>query len=839
MQTSVRGASYGANDKWVQSVCKMCLHGCGIRVQVRDGVILKIEGDPTNPDNLGKLCAKGQAGLMRQYDPNRFKSPLKRTNPKKGPGVDPKWEEVSWDEALDTVTQKLKECREKDPRNFIAVIGDFQKQSNWGWGAAYGSGNYFRGQFCGAAYHPINGLLDASFASVNDYLYCNYWIQIGAGDGFSSHLHLAGSAKRMADARVDRGMKVVVVEPRMSQAAAKADQWIPIRPATDRAFVLGMMNVMVHELGQYDKGFLKKHTNAPYLIGPDGYFARDKASNKALVWDSVENQAKTWDDPSIKDFALEGNYSVNDVTCRPGFQIFKTMLEEHSPERMSEICTVPAATIRRIAREFVEAARIGSTIVIEGKEYPYRPAALDFYRGATGHKDGGWDSLTYKLANLLVGNIDIPGGHLGVPLDPRGFAFWVAPGEDGMLGHNGVHMLHPARPFSFPPNTTHLSEYFPIGTDAGQLSAETILNPKKFNLNFDPDVMMLYHANPMWHVPATRQVQKAFEKMKFIFAIDVVPSESNEWADVILPDHTCFESTALVSVEPPVVVDYALRQPVVPPMYNTRDATDILTDLADRVGFLGVWNDLQNFIWGLVRTPQYMLAPDKKYSVEEICDRAAKSRYGESCGLEWFKEHGHRVRYMTAKEQYMPYGELRIPFYFDYVKKIGDELRAKLEPHGVEWDYSGYVAVPYWRSSPVHDAPSKYDLYAIGFKTAELNFAENLTIPWIYELVGKVPAHQGVLINPATAKARGISDGDMIVIESVQDEIIGIAKLTEGMQPETIGISNGITRWVYHPTIKARATHFNALLPASLEYTDYFTGAVETTARVSVRRLER
>jgi len=96
-------------SKWIPSTCGMCLHGCGIKVFVQDGVALKIEGDETNPDNLGKLCPKGNAGLSRLYDPARVRKPLKRTNPHKGPGVDPKWVEISWDgiwEQGDTEIQK-------------------------------------------------------------------------------------------------------------------------------------------------------------------------------------------------------------------------------------------------------------------------------------------------------------------------------------------------------------------------------------------------------------------------------------------------------------------------------------------------------------------------------------------------------------------------------------------------------------------------------------------------------------------------------------------------------------------------------------------------------------
>ena len=110
------------SGKWIRSTCKMCLHSCGTIMHVTDdGVINKIEGDPTNPSNNGKLCPKGNSAIMRHYDPNRFKQPLKRTNPEKGPGVDPKWEPISWEEAYDLVATELKKTIEDDPTENSAV----------------------------------------------------------------------------------------------------------------------------------------------------------------------------------------------------------------------------------------------------------------------------------------------------------------------------------------------------------------------------------------------------------------------------------------------------------------------------------------------------------------------------------------------------------------------------------------------------------------------------------------------------------------------------------------------------------------------------------------------
>ena len=183
MATTLETPTTGS-DRWVKSVCKMCLHGCGILVRVENGVVTKIEGDPTNPDNLGKLCPKGNVGMLRLYDPRRVKAPVVRTNPKKGPGEDPGWKEISWDVAMDLVEEKLRPIRESDPRKLLVASGDFQRIFNWAWPAAFGSPHFFStvGQYCGAAYHPINGITDTSFAVINDYEYCNYWLQVGSGE---------------------------------------------------------------------------------------------------------------------------------------------------------------------------------------------------------------------------------------------------------------------------------------------------------------------------------------------------------------------------------------------------------------------------------------------------------------------------------------------------------------------------------------------------------------------------------------------------------------------------------------------------------------------------------
>jgi molybdopterin-containing oxidoreductase family molybdopterin binding subunit len=356
---------------------------CSIRAHRVNGVVVKIEGDPRSPIGRGRLCPKGVSGIMTHYDPNRVNVPLKRTNPEKGLDIDPGWVEITWEEALDTITQKLKECHEKDPRGLMCQGTTTATHSVFlvtrMFNFVFGTPNEWvagGGLHCGNAAHLMGGLMHASWSLLPDFQKCEYAIYFGASKGHSAGHAANINAQMAADARA-RGMKLVVFDPMCNFAAAKANEWIPLRVGTDAAVALAMANVLVNELGIYDAPYLKAKTNAPYLVGPDGLHIRDEGGNP-LVWDPVSGEARAYNDPTIQDFALEGTYEVRGQLCRPGFELLREHLKGYTPERAEEISTVPAGTIRRIATEFGQAAKIGSTVVIDGVELPYRPVAASF-----------------------------------------------------------------------------------------------------------------------------------------------------------------------------------------------------------------------------------------------------------------------------------------------------------------------------------------------------------------------------------------------------------------------------------------------------------------------------
>ncbi|MET0004112.1 MAG: molybdopterin-dependent oxidoreductase [Candidatus Thiodiazotropha sp.] len=830
--------------KWVRSTCKMCLHSCTNLIHVTDdGVVNKIEGDPSNPSNNGKLCPKGNAAIMRHYDPQRFKQPMRRTNPNKGPGVDPKWEPISWDEAFDICAREIGKSLKEDPRKILPSLEDFQKMHIWTWPLSFGNFNCFQsaGTICGGAYHPANGYIHASFASINDVKYCNYWINDGTGDGFSSHLHAAASSYHMANARVDRGMKVVTVEPRLSISGAKSEEWVPIKPATDRQFALSLSHVLINE-GLCDWKFLKQDTNAPYLVGEDGLFVRDQ-DGEIWVWDDKADKAKLWNDETIGDFALTGEFEVAGKRCKPAFQRFKDILDGCSPEEMEKITTVPPDTVRHIAREFAEAAQIGATIEIDGRTLPLRPAAYNYYRGAQGRKKGMQANHSYKLVNFLVGNIDAPGGHLGVNLDEKTID-WMRcePGECGMM-KGEPHQLGVVPPLSYPPNEYHLLSYFPVGVNPPHLNLSVWKDPEQFGMDYKPDVMVICHSNPLWAMQGPRAGWfDIMRNMRFIVCCDIIPTETTDFADVILPSSDVLETWNMTMIEPPFTEGQCLRQPAVEALYDTKSEEEIFYELSERLELVDSWNNVINMVLGFHQVPELMLEAGKKYSDKEIAERKGKLWNGKD--LDWYIEHGHSSTWRQSKKAYRPWEGMRLLFYIEDMVTIREDLKVKMKEKGVpfidQWPWDDYQPLPTPDLDPIHQEPPEYDLYGFFFKDIQMNFGESLSNPWIKDIVYRDPVHTSILLNSGTMQAKGLESGDIIRLESPHGgPIYGRVAGVETMHPDAVGVSNSLSRIrTENRAVRHAGGHFNDMLPYDLKNTDGVTGQPETACRVKITKVD-
>ena len=841
--------SAAKEDRWVPSSCGLSYSNCSILAHVVDGVVVKIEGNPKSPCGEGRLCGKGTSGIMQHYDPNRVNVPLKRTNPEKGIGVDPKWVQISWDEALDTITKKLKEVYDEDPKQLwlqgTTTCASEMHAGLFTFGLAFGTDTFWvagGGIHCGHGAHEIGGLMHSSWSLVPDFKLCNYAMYFGASKGHAAGHVANANAQLAADARA-RGMKMVVVDPMCNFASAKATEWVPIRVGTDAALALAMCNVLVNELGIYDEKYLKLYTNAPYLIGPDRVYHRDKATGKPMIWDPVEGKAKTFDDPTIKDYAILGEFTVDGVTVHPGFQLLKEHLKKYTPEMASKITTVPQATIRRLAEEWGREARVGSTIVIDGKEFPYRPVAAIFFRGSQGHVNSQWNCISIDLLNQLVGASDVAGGALGFCPTCYGFPetgrpYSVPePDADGMM-ITGI-WLHPHKPFpvhkAVAPKTFTMREllvYAMMGTFLGAADREKYWSG--FKIKNRPKMMINFGANAIMSVGNKNIMAEVLKSLDFIVSFDIFLNEMTDFADIVLPDTDYLEryfptpNFPMIFNHPASMGDWGwpIRQPVVEPPAQQRDFIRVLYELGCRLGLLEAMNVAYNVHFDL-REP-FKLKPDVKYEWEEIVDMTLKSYFGEKHGLEWFKKNGVMTWPKKPEEVYwkttLP-RPVRVPIYHSMFVQSGKEIREVAREFGMENElrYYTYEPLPDWYPCPSHEEKDpQFDLWAFYYRDSLHTNSLTLENPWLDEASLQNPYTYNLTMNAETGRRKGLKDGDIICVESPYGrKIKGKLKLSEGMHPEGIAATALAGHWSKNqPIALGKGVFFNELLEIDYQHMD-------------------
>jgi len=860
MEPQVIPASAVRDDVWIPSACSLCYGTCSIVAHRVDGVLVKIEGNPESAVGKGRLCGKGVSGLMTHYDPNRVRVPLRRTNPVKGIGVDPGWKEISWDEALDEIAQRLRKLRNDDPRRLFIQRTTTVTSSRTPiqvFAAAFGTPNRSSvggGLHCGNGAHLISGLMHASWSVVPDFQYCNYAVYFGASKGHSAGHASCSNMGLAAEARA-RGMKMVVVDPMCNFAAAKATEWVPIRVGTDAALALSMCNVMVNELGIYDAPYLRAKTNAPYLIGPDKLYVRDPESGKPLVWDLSLRKAQPYDAVKAQEMALEREFEVNGLLCSPAFQILKTHLKKFTPEWAEAITTIPAANIRRLGTEFAREARVGSTIVIDGVTLPYRPVAAIAFRGSQGHMNSLYNVLAVDLLNQLVGSADMAGGCLGFNPACHGHpetgrpAYIPKAGPDGMMVA-GMWLEHDfPYPIKSPRKPERMglqdlfvmaqSSPFPYSSDRGQLW-DTL------HLPYRPEVLLNYGANALMSIANKETVAQALSQFKFIISIDLFLTESSDFADIVLPDCDYLESLDSRANFPflfnlPGGMGewcWPIKQPTVQPDGQQRRSSDILIELADRIGMREDLNAAFNAVLKL--EGPFRLEGDRKYSYEEICDADLKTNFGPDRGLEWFKKNGV-IKWRKKPEEvyWRHFVDVRVPIYWEFLPVLREKIAAIAEPRGVKIPQGYYEPLPDWVPCVSHEENNPgYDLYAFYYRDIIHTNSFTMENPWLDEAARLDPYSYTIAINAATAHGKGLGDGDEVWVETHRGRRVkGKVHLTQAIHPEGVGIAACAGHWGDEmPVAKGKGVFFNDLLEVDFDHASPVNLNLDLCVKVKVSK---
>ena len=247
----------------IASTCLLCPAGCGILGHVADGRLIKITGNPKHPNNRGKLCSRGHAGVNTLYDPDRLLYPLKRSG-ERGEG---KWTRISWDQAFQEISKRLTALYEKGkteslwvemgvPGSRDLLVLNFLK----GFGSPVvfaESGGYNQNRAVGQA------LTWGAESTVSDVARSRFILNFGANP-YEDHEQSISLAQRIVEGRMTHSAKLVTFDVRLSNTAGKSNEWLPVNPGTDGIVALAMAQHIIQQ-GLHDKDFLIRFTNIPLL----------------------------------------------------------------------------------------------------------------------------------------------------------------------------------------------------------------------------------------------------------------------------------------------------------------------------------------------------------------------------------------------------------------------------------------------------------------------------------------------------------------------------------------------------------------------------------------------
>lgn len=518
----------------VRTVCRTSdFMGCGLSAVVEDGVIVKVRpAEFPDPADRG-ACRKGLATPEMVYHPERLRSPLKRTG-ERGKG---KWRPVSWEEALDEISATLGQLIQRYGSNSIAWMTPMLANLTWGGYsrlASLSKGTWVDWWGCGDAAGPCADIVTFGHMMGEAHLRPPGDPQLIIVWGYNPSVTVYHYMREIVQAR-KKGARVVVIDPRFTDTARHADEHIAIRPGTDGALALAMINVVMQK-GLRDKAFISENTVGPLLVQDNnGLFIRESdlmqggSQERLLIMDEYTGRRQQLDTPEAKP-ALTGAYSVSGIDCQPAYQMLVDMTRDYTPERVSEITDIPAEVIQRLAISYATK----------------KPAAI--YRG-WGMQRTFYGDLACRAINTLAaitGNIALERPST-FKLNSRPFLMPAGP-PDAIP----VMMLHEA---------ITRSEPFPV--KAIWCAGHNFVNQM-------PNMNLI--------------IDDFFKHLELVVVCDLFMTASARYADYVLPTASFYECTDLCMTSFHHTY-LQLQQKVIEPLHESKPDFRIAAELARRMGF--------------------------------------------------------------------------------------------------------------------------------------------------------------------------------------------------------------------------------------------------------------
>lgn len=734
---------------------------------VVDGRAIKIRGNENSKVNGIASCPRAHMSLQQVYDPDRIKTPMKRTNPKKGRNEDPQFVPISWDEALDTIADKIMELRDNnETHKYMLMRGRYSYMRDIIYDRMtkiIGSpNNISHSAICAEAekFGPYYTEGEWTYRQY-DVLNTKYIILWGA-DPLAANRQVSYYSSIWGTA-LDNA-QVAVIDPRFSATATKAAEWLPIKPGQDGALAVMIAHVLLTE-GLWYRDFV-----GDFKDGVNKFVAGQEVSENDFEEKYTYGLVKWWN--------LE--------------------LKDKTPEWAAKRTGLSVEQIKRVAIGYGKAA----------------PHAICWVGGGPAMQvRGAYSSMAAHALNGLVGAVDNIGGTLKANKEyTRSF-----PSPNDFLddiankGKSHTKIDHRGR------------KEFPALTSGKSGGGVVTNNAAVGILNEDPNeikVAIAYMNNFAFSCPQNERWFRALAKIPFLVHITTHAAEFTWFADIVLPStHTTFEKWGYVKNHAAGYRHVTLLQPVIEPVWDVKiDETEIPWLIAEKLANKGFDNLLRHY--KTYKDPETSKAPTNekefalyalKYATQSLWDPAEYQGGDKFSGWEDFRATGvwnsdpypFKARWGKMKTK-----TKQFEFYSETLKAA---LEGHAERHNTTVDdilaTCNYQArgekafIPHYEEPYMWGSEAEYPFVHVDYKSRLNREGRSANCSWYQELKdldpGDEPWDDVAKINPIDAVKLGIETGDRIKLISKTGELECTAKLWEGARPGTVAKCYGQGHWAY------------------------------------------
>ncbi len=723
--------------------------GCALETKVREGKIVSTRQHPIKTEGV-KLqpgCVKAASNPQRIYGSQRLLYPMIQ----RGERGSDDWERISWDEAMSLIAEKMQAAFDEYGPESVGFMSSYSGKSGQlgtvftGFTnfpesrAAVGIGperffrktgvSLFTATGDAAGLYMQSAMLGGVTNSAEDAVNAKTIFMLGnTCDSFRTAWSCFMEAK-------EKGVKLVVIDPRYSNSAAHADQWIPIRPGTDGAFLLAACNYIIdNDLIDYD--YFRNKSVAPLLIKEDGSYLRlsdlglplykktDPATGEETEVDTEvvydETTGEFGSSFEIKDPAIEGTFDANGVRVRTVYDLVRETIAPFTVEYASQECGLPVETIEDFARTYADG-----------------PSFFATYWGFQ-HYQNSW-RIYYGLFLLasLTGNACKPGASYGNAL--HGTQWYKTP----KLNTENVFTVDDAKTCKM----------------ASLNRVPEIVNSGKWgNEDYTLRLLWVAGANPIECGIGYAEQIEAWKKVDFVVVASEFMNDSARQASLLLPVTMSFESEDF---------DSYMNQKAIDPIGESKSDFEIFVELAKAMGYDDLYDkDAEGYLRELLDTDENIAA---------------------GLGYDDFHEQGaiyndSIVRVENVGQERNSTG--RTQFYLEALPTNGNwdaEVTLLDRLPYYEHAFEAYV------DNPLRE---KYPLFGISYHDNYTGHSMHNNVPWLYELRG-LDGPGGIdepytVISETAAAERGIDTGDSIRVFNDRGSFVTRALVSKGIREDTV-----------------------------------------------------